>query len=321
MRCLVTGADGFIGANLCRHLVARGHDVTGAALNRKHATPLDALGVDIRVEYGDVMDPAYCERIVSATEAQWVFHLAAVSIVRIAATSPSRALRVNIDGTINLLEACRDKRHVESVVCASSDKSYGYHGHGTAYLESMPLRPNGAYEVSKACADHIARLYGDHYRVPSMVVRACNVFGEGDLNWSRLVPACCRAISRGEPPTVHAGAWDMAREWIDVTSTCEAYELVAREGAWGEAYNVGSGWMCTAGAMAELIGHYAGGPAPVEGRPIGCTEIPYQQTDCSKLGALGFRPRPAFGERINQTVDWYLAHLGAARPREVSCVS
>ena len=123
MRCLITGADGFLGANLAALLLTEGHEVTGACLNRKGQTALDALGLNLRVEYGDVTDAHYVERLVSAYEPEWIFHLAAVSIVRIAQASPARALRTNILGTVNVLEACRNLAHVRALVVASSGRT------------------------------------------------------------------------------------------------------------------------------------------------------------------------------------------------------
>lgn len=163
MRTLVTGADGYLGANLCKALIERGHEVTGTSLNRKESTSLDALIVKCRVEFGDVTDTAFVERVISSSEADWVFHLAAVSIVRIAQASPARALNTNIMGTVNVLEACRHLP-VKSVVVASSDKAYGYHGR--PYVEDFALLPTAPYETSKACADMIARCYEQTYTCP-----------------------------------------------------------------------------------------------------------------------------------------------------------
>jgi len=103
MRALVTGADGFLGANLCGELLAQGHDVVGATLNRKGRTSLDALGVDVRLEYGDILDVEYLWRVVNAHEIEWIFQLAGVSIVRVAAQDPYRAVLTNVLGTLNVL--------------------------------------------------------------------------------------------------------------------------------------------------------------------------------------------------------------------------
>jgi CDP-glucose 4,6-dehydratase len=142
------------------------------ALSRKGLTSLDALGVNVRLEYGDIQDREYVERVVNASEADVVFHLAAVSIVRIAEHNPGRAYRTNILGTVNVAEACQDKA---KLLIASSDKAYGDAG-GAAYREDQPLQPNQPYEISKAASDMIGRSYG------AVVLRCANLFGPGDLN-------------------------------------------------------------------------------------------------------------------------------------------
>lgn len=297
MRCLIFGADGFLGANLCQMLRAAGHEVTGTALNRKGQTSLDALGVDIRVEYGDVTDYAFCERVVNATEAEWIFHLAAVSIVRIADANPARAIRTNVLGTLNVCEAVKGRR----LLVASSDKAYGYQG--TVYREDLPLMPTGAYEISKACADHVARLYG------AIVVRCANLFGPGDLNWSRLVPGSCRRALAGESPLIHAGAWGYRREWLDVGSAAGAYILLAEQGQAAEAYNVGSGYTATAGQIAKHLAMLAEGPLPIEDRAHRGYEIPAQWLNSNKIRLLGWRPMVETEDALVATLRWYREYL------------
>lgn len=308
MRALVTGADGFIGAHLCKALQQAGHDVTAATPYRQIGSTLDLLGVDIPREYGDIEDPAYVRRIVNAREPDWVFHLAAVSIVRVASRDLGRALRTNIDGTINVLEAC-ERNGVQAVVTASSDKAYGSAG-GHAYVETMALRPYGPYEVSKACADHIAMLYG-RGTLRSMVTRSCNVFGPGDMNWSRLIPGACRTSLEGKPPTVYAGG--VAREYVCVDDVVAAYIRIAKDGEAGQAYNVGSGWVAGAHEVAAQIARMTGAPDPVV-VDAPCYEIPSQIINASKLRALGWSPlvHASFGEALQATVEWYRRHLSCA---------
>lgn len=308
MRCLVTGADGFLGAHLVQRLQAAGHEVTGAALSRKGETSLDALGVKCRVEYGDITDAAYVERLVNATEAEWVFHLAAVSIVRIAEANPSRAIRTNVLGTLNVLEACRRQPTVKAVLVASSDKAYGDQG-GVPYTEDMPLKPTGAYEVSKAQADTLALLYGREYGLPVTVARCANLFGPGDLNWSRLVPNSCRRAARGEPPQVYPSAWTMRREWIAVEDAADAYAFLAEYGVRGQAYNVGTGSVYTAGAIAGRIAKFAGVSEPVESAIAPAYEIPAQALDSTKLSALGWEARRCVPDELKRAVAWYRGWL------------
>ena len=304
MRALCTGADGFLGANLCARLVADGHEVTGAALNRKGHTSLDALGVDVRVEYGDITDRAYVERLVNASECDVVFHLAAVSIVRVAERDVRRAIHTNVMGTVNVCEAARGC----TVVVASSDKAYGDYG-ATAYAEHLPLRPTGAYEVSKACADLVAQLYGREGRV--IVTRCANLYGPGDLNWSRLVPNSCRRAARGLPPEVHPSAWEYEREWVYVDDAVEAYLALAQYGTAGP-YNIGSGQCLTAGSVASYIADLAGVDAPVaSGVRIGY-EIPAQRLDAGKLlRDTGYMPQTLLGVGLARTYDWYRGYVCA----------
>lgn len=304
MRVLCTGADGFLGANLCARLLADGHEVTGAALNRKGRTSLDALGVDVRVEYGDITDRAYVERLVNASECEMVFHLAAVSVVRVAERNIERAIRTNVLGTLNVCEAAAGC----TVVVASSDKAYGDYG-GALYTEGLPLHPTGAYEVSKACADMVAGLYGRTDRV--IVTRCANLYGPGDLNWSRLVPNSCRRALRGEPPEVHPSAWQYVREWVYVEDAVNAYLGLARRGESG-AYNIGSGQCMTAGGVARYIAELCGVADPVEsGARIGY-EIPRQRLDTSKLRrTLATVPSTLLGVGLARTVDWYRGYLCA----------
>ena len=304
MNALCFGGDGFLGANLCALLLAHGYEVTATALNRKGKTSLDALKVDCRVEYGDVQDAAFVERVVNATQAEWVFHLAAVSIVRLAEDAPGRCFRTNILGTVNVLETCAYSRHVEAVVMASSDKAYG-DACGLAYTEDMPLRPGGAYETSKACADLIGQYYG-RQGMRVMVTRCANLYGPGDLNWSRLVPGSCRRAIRGEPPVIHAGAWDYQREWLAVEDAARAYAMLADCGKAG-AYNVGSGQVATAGEVATNIAVLAGGPSPEErNKSSDFTEIPAQRLDTSKVRELGWESQPL---DFADTLNWYWEYL------------
>jgi CDP-glucose 4,6-dehydratase len=309
MRCLITGADGFLGANLAKRLIAAGHEVTATALNRKGQTSLDALNINCRVEYGDVTDAKFVERVINAYESEWVFHLAAVSIVRIASDRPVRALTTNIMGTLNVLEACSQTDTVKAVLVASSDKAYGDNG-GRPYVEDMPLMPTGAYEVSKASADMITRLYGSQYEVPAMVVRCANLFGPADLNWSRIIPNSCRRALQGLAPEVHGGAWNYRREYISVETAADAYIHIAEHGVPGEAYNVGSGNSWGTGELATKIATIMAAPLPVEQPHEGYYEIPTQSLDRGKLKDLGFRlPGHDPMDDLQDTVFWYQRHL------------
>jgi CDP-glucose 4,6-dehydratase len=307
MRAVVTGADGFLGANMCKVLIEGGHEVTGTGLHRRGHTSLDALGLSCRIEYGDVTDPAFVERVLSAGEAEWVFHLAAVSIVRIAQASPARTFQTNVLGTVNVLEACRRLGSAKAILVASSDKAYGYHGH--PYREDLPLLPTAPYEVSKACADTIARCYQVTYDLPVAVTRCANLYGPGDLNWSRLVPNSCRLGIQGQAPRVFGEAWTALREWLYVEEAARAYLYLAEQGLRG-AYNISSGEVATSATVASMIASSLGAPAPErQDKIVPFAEIPSQTLDRAKMNAAGWRSEVGLEAGIGLTTNWYSRYL------------
>src|SRR5207245_9792980 len=123
------------------------------------------------------------ERAVNEHEVDTVIHLGAQTIVTTAERSPHQTFEVNIKGTYNVLEACRVHSFVKRIVIASSDKAYGDLG-GKPYTEGAPLMADHPYDVSKACADLIARAYARTYAAPVAVARCANIYGPGDLNWT-----------------------------------------------------------------------------------------------------------------------------------------
>jgi len=301
MRALVFGGEGFLGANLARELVARGHEVTVTSLHRQNKTSLDALGVSCRVEYGDVTDYNFVERVISASEPDWVFHLAAVSIVRIASRSPLRTLNTNIIGTANVLEAC-NKLGIKKVLVASSDKAYGDQN-GVPYREDMPLKPTGVYEVSKACADNIAGIYD------AIVLRCANLYGEADLNFSRLIPNSFRLALSGRSPEIYGDAVDARREWLYVEDAVCAYIALAENGLPG-AYNVGSGEQASPLEIGGLISQMTGSLSPEWVRKeTEFYEIGQQMIDCTKILAIGWKPYTGIVAGLNKTSEWYKKYL------------
>src|SRR6185503_3511516 len=146
----------------------------------------------------------------------------------------------NIRGTYHLLEACRiHSAVVRRVVVASSDKAYGEVSE-LPYVETMPVNGRHPYEVSKSCTDLLAATYAHTYGLPVAIARCGNVFGGGDLNWSRLVPGTIRSLIRNERPLVRSDGL-YRRDYTFVKDVVEAYLLLAQRldhaGVAGEAFN------------------------------------------------------------------------------------
>lgn len=328
MRSLVTGAHGFVASHLVAALLAGGDEVRVldrpdprlADVGGLRLSALDLLGLRDEVELaeGDLRDAEAVAAAVAGCDS--VFHLAAQTIVGVARESPVETLEVNVRGAWNIFEACRE-HGVERVVFASSDKAYGTSPE-LPYREDFPLRAAYPYDASKAAADIIARSYANAYGVPLAVTRFANIYGGGDLNFSRLIPETVIAVLDARPPLIRSDG-SPERDFLHVDDAVSAYLAIAvaldGEGARGEAFNAGGERPHSVREVVDLIAAAAGtGVAPEylgTGTPDG--EIDRQYVDSTKLRELtGWRPEVELADGLRETLAWYRTHP-AARPAKV----
>ena len=226
---LVTGATGLLGAWLTRRLVEAGADVVCLVRDWVPQSELvRTRAIDkVKVVRGDVRDRDVLERAIGEYEISTVIHLAAQAIVGIANRNPVSTFESNIQGTWNLLEACRRSPGIRSIVIASSDKAYGDQD-DLPYGEDTPLQGRHPYDVSKSCADLIAQTYAQTYGLPVAVTRCGNFYGGGDLNWNRIVPGTIRSVLHGEQPIIRSDG-QYVRDYFYVEDGAEAYMLLAEQ--------------------------------------------------------------------------------------------
>ena len=181
------------------------------------------------------------KNVIDKVKPDYVFHLAAQTIVSIANRSPLSTFESNIRGTYNLLEACRNINTIQSIIIASSDKAYGEQTQ-LPYDESFALEGNHPYDVSKSCADLIARSYFVSYRLPLCITRCGNFYGGGDLNFNRLIPGTIRSVIAGEPPVIRSNG-QFIRDYLYIEEAVSAYLHLAEKmqelPIHGEAFNIG----------------------------------------------------------------------------------
>ena len=194
----VTGATGLVGGWLVKRLVAAGADVVCLVRDWVPQSVLvcDRLWDRVRVVRGDVTDQPLLERALGEYEIDTVIHLAAQTIVGIANRNPISTLEIEHRRHLANARGVPPQPAVRQIVLASSDKAYGDQPE-LPYDESTPLQGEHPYDVSKSCADLIARMYAVTYELPVAITRCGNFFGGGDLNWNRIVPGTIRSIVRG----------------------------------------------------------------------------------------------------------------------------
>ena len=313
---LVTGARGFAGAWLARALLERGDRVVSLDKGRpeRPASTLSLLDIEADVVdvVGDLCDGELLRRVLREYRVTDIYHLAAETIVATVAASPVRGFDTNVRGTWTLLDACVGEG-AERVVVASSDKAYGAH-ETLPYREDFALNATAPYEASKAAADVIARSYWHSYGLAVAVTRFANIYGGGDLNFSRLIPEAVCAALDGRPPVLRSDG-SPERDFLYVEDAAAAYMAIAdgldREEVRGEAFNAGGGRPHRVGEVVETIARLAGtGVEPDvqgEGNPPG--EIDRQFVDPSKLRRLcGWEPVVTLEAGLERTIEWYRAH-------------
>jgi CDP-glucose 4,6-dehydratase len=318
-RALVTGGHGFVASHLARALLERGDAVTVLDLAPPPLSGLELQGVAPEVELVEahLCDRERVEAAVVAGEFEVVFHLAAQTLVGPAMADPAATFEANVRGTWTLLEACR-RAEVPALVVASSDKAYGPSDE-LPYRERMQLRPASPYEASKAAADAIALSYWPAFGLPLAVTRFANIYGGGDLNFSRLIPEAVAAVLDGSRPAIRSDG-SPERDFLHVDDAVSAYLAIehatgAGGPAAGAAFNAGGERPHSVAEVVETIAALAGGGLDPEygpGNPAG--EIDRQFVDSTRLRELtAWTPAVALDDGLTRTLEWYRNHP-EARP-------
>jgi CDP-glucose 4,6-dehydratase len=315
-RVFVTGATGLVGSWLVKDLLAQGACLIALVRDADPQSELYRSG-NIRwisVVNGALEDYWTLERAINEHEVDTVFHLGAQTIVGTAHRLPLSTFEANIRGTYNLLEACRQhKDMLQRVVIASSDKAYGEQSN-LPYTEDMPLNGRHSYEVSKSCADLIAQAYYHTYGLPVAIARCGNVYGGGDLNWSRIVPGTIRSFIRGERPIIRSDG-TYVRDYIYVKDIARAYmrlaECLGHERVRGEAFNFSTESPMSVLELVAVIQKLMDyGHIEPEMKNSAEGEIRTQYLSAAKARSiLGWQPGYGLEVGLQETIEWYREFL------------
>lgn len=313
----VTGATGFIGAQVTKQLVEQGARVVCLQRDGVGANTLDLFDLRRRatVIQGALEDYALLERILNEYEIEAVFHLAAQAIVGAANRSPLSTFETNIRGTYFLLEACRVTKSVSRVVVASSDKAYGSH-ENLPYTEEFQLNGLYPYDASKVCTDVIARSYAHAYDLPVAVTRFANVYGPGDTNLSRIIPSTILSVLKNEAPIIRSDGTPV-REFVYVDDVARGYLLLGEKiaEAKGEAFNFGAGEQINMLSLVQKIIRLMGKENVIVPKVLLQSkiagEIDAQYLSAEKVeSCFGWRAEIDLEEGLQKTIQWYEAHMG-----------
>jgi CDP-glucose 4,6-dehydratase len=303
-KVLITGATGMVGSWLVKELLNRKAVVVALVRDIDYHTEFYRSGdyLQSHIVNGPLEDYSTVERAINEYEIDTVFHLGAQTIV----------------GTYNLLESCR--RHgdlVKRIVIASSDKAYGI-SDKLPYTEDMALKGNHPYDVSKTCTDLLAQTYHHTYGINVVISRCGNIYGGGDLNWSRIVPGTIRSLLNNQRPVIRSNG-KMIRDYIYVKDVIDGYVLLAESAAKkqvaGEAFNFSTE---EKKSVIEIVDEITTAMHTKNIKPrimaMDLKEIPEQTLSSAKAGkVLEWTPKYTLKAGLAETIQWYKSYLGGEK--------
>ncbi|MEM1659107.1 MAG: SDR family NAD(P)-dependent oxidoreductase [Candidatus Jordarchaeales archaeon] len=320
MKVLVTGGAGFIGSHIAEQLARKGHKViiydnfsTGSMENIKD------LSMDIKIVKGDVLDFPKLMNVVEGCDA--ISHHAAQLEIGSAIKDPISDARINIEGTINVLEAAVRKK-VRKVIYASSAAIYG-EAVKLPQDEEHPKRPSWPYGVSKYAGELYCLQYSQFYGIKTCALRYGIVYGEREWFGRVLTMFIKRAVLENKPPVIF-GDGRQTRDFVYVRDVAELHNILLEDDYGGdfEAYNVGSGIATSIRDLAKLVIELSGnslepiyedppegGYSSITGRWRIPKELRNLQLDISKVAReTGWKPKTSLREGVEREIEWVKAN-------------
>jgi UDP-glucuronate 4-epimerase len=312
MNFLVTGGAGFIGSHVCERLLGLGHsvwafdDLNGfyaPELKRRNLHDLQALAKPFEFVHGDLTNRPALEEIFSSVKFDQVIHLAARAGVRPSLEEPALYQRVNVEGTVNLLEIAR-KRAVKKFIIASSSSVYGVNSK-VPFSEKDPIfTPISPYAASKLAGEALGHVYHHVYGLDIAMLRFFTVYGprqRPDL----AIHKFARLMLRGEPIPVF-GDGSTARDYTYVTDTLEGIIACTRKEFGYQVYNLGESKTVTLNRLIELLEGALGLKALIKRLPNQPGDVPLTCADITKAREqLGYRPQIQIEQGIPLFANWF----------------
>lgn len=246
MKSFISGIDGFIGSWLSRQLIDAGDEVTG--LSRFESGERNGT----TLYKADLTDAAEVMHIIKRVQPDRLFHLAAQSNIPASFQHPQETIDINVNGSLNLLEAIRSESPKTVFVSVGSSAEYGLTAHTQSVLrEDMPLLPSSPYGISKAAQGYCASLYHRAYGIQTIHVRPFAIIGPGKTG-DALYDFCKGIIDieNGKSRQLTTGNLEATRDFIDVRDMVSLLIALSEKGAYGETYNICSG---TGASLVQIL--------------------------------------------------------------------
>lgn len=308
-RILVTGGAGFIGSHIVESLVALGaqvvvlDDLSGGTWDN-----LAGFGEGVEKITGSILDRDTTRRAMQ--HCRYVIHEAALASVPQSVAEPERFYRVNVEGTLTVMEAARHLG-VERVVYAGSSSAYGDPPDENPKHEALPALPVSPYASSKLAGEEILRAWSYSYGIDTAAFRYFNVFGprqNANSAYAAVIAAFAKILSEGKSPMIF-GDGEQTRDFVFVHNIVHANLLAIRCATKlrGEIFNVGTGQTITVNRLYTMIASIMGkGHVQAEYKPIRAGDVRHSSADITKAQKiLEYTPIADFKRGLEITLHWY----------------
>lgn len=307
-RVLVTGADGFIGSHLTERLVELGARVSifvrGTSMadaGKRHLKNIHHLVPSLeQVIAGDIASDDVV-KLIKKVKPEIILHLAAEAYVPKSFTQPLGVYEVNLNGTLNVLEAARALESIERVVVTSSSEIYG--SYDTPIDEGKVLNPTSPYGASKVAADRAGYAWWVTYQLPVAIIRPFNTYGP--RHTYDVVPKFVSLAIDGKPLTIY-GSGEQSRDFTYVSDTVNGFLLMGTDPkAVGECVNFGAGTAVSINELAQEIVRIAGSTSEIVHTEERAAEVKRLTCDYSKAKQLfGWEPTVSLADGLAKNIEW-----------------
>jgi nucleoside-diphosphate-sugar epimerase len=314
MKILVTGGAGFIGSHIVERLLKDGHDVvvldnfsSGKEENLSFIKNYSLSTTRYSLIKGDICDKDTCLKATQGVDA--ILHQAALRSVPKSMSTPHEYNKVNIDGTLNMLEAARENK-VKRFAMASSSSVYGDTSKFPESEGDYPLLIS-PYALSKLANEYYCRIFSEHYGVETVCLRYFNVFGPRqalDDEYAVVIPKFIHCILHDQQPPIF-GTGKQSRDFTYIDNVVEANILaVTTPGIKHEVLNVANGKDNTVLQLVELLNKIIGKSIEPKLLPVRAGDVFRTLADITKIKkVLNFEPKVSFEEGLRRTVAWFKA--------------
>ena len=312
MKILITGGAGFIGSNLARYLLEKGQQVTILDdFSTGKLQNVEEICDQVTIIRGDIRDYDTVRMAVSQVEA--VSHQAALGSVPRSVKDPRTTHDVNVNGTLNVVEAMRETG-VKRIVFAASSSAYGRHQVLPKH-EGLPAAPISPYAASKVTGELYMQAYSATYGIEAVCLRYFNVFGprQDPLGaYAAVIPRFVRALLRGERPVIY-GDGEQSRDFCYVENACEANWLALQapgEKCDGLPINIACGRRTSLNQLVAKLQELLNAKIPPEYLPARAGDVLHSLADLSRAKqTIGYEPRVQLAEGLERALPWYSSHL------------